>query len=95
MSYYSEKMMDYTFFKMFPYVLLSVIFLTVIRFDGISFCDMIDCGFLFACLYLLAYIKSFYAKNVTMLSSLRKYNLTVLTILVIFQAPIFLCPVDQ
>ena len=86
--------MDYTLFSAFPYVLLSIIFFSVIHFDGISFADLIDLGFLLQCFYILASIKSFYAKNVKMLSFLRKYNLIVLTILVVFQAPIFLCPVD-
>lgn len=94
-SYYTEKMVDYVAFSLFPYVLLSVIFLSVIRFDGVSFADLIDCGFLMQCFYLLAYIKSFYAKNVQMLSFLRGYNIIVLTILVVYQAPFFLCPVDQ
>ena len=94
-AYYTEKVMDYTLFSAFPYVLLSIIFFSVIHFDGISFADLIDLGFLLQCFYILASIKSFYAKNVKMLSFLRKYNLIVLTILVVFQAPIFLCPVDQ
>ena len=87
--------MDYTLFSAFPYVLLSIIFFSVIHFDGLSFADLIDCGFLIQSFYILASIKSFYAKNVKMLIFLRRYNLIVLTILVIFQAPVFLCPVDQ
>ena len=45
-GYYTEKVMDYTLFSMFPYVLLSIIFFSVIRLDGTSFADLIDCGFL-------------------------------------------------
>ena len=45
-AYYTEKVMDYSLFSLFPYVLLSIIFFSVIRFDGISFADLIDCGFL-------------------------------------------------
>ena len=71
-------------FSLFPYVLLTIIFFSVIRIDSISFADLIDIGFLLQCFYFLASIKSFYAKNVKMLSYLRRYNLIVLIILVIF-----------
>ena len=77
-------MMDYTVFNLFPYVLLSVIFLSVIKFDGINFADIIDIGFLVQCFYLLGSIKQFYAKNVSMLQFLRRYNITVLAVLVLF-----------
>ena len=73
---------------------MSVIFLAVIKFDGISFADLIDIGFLIQCFYLLAYVKSFYAKNVSMLVTLRLYNIIVLGVLVMFQAPAFICPVE-
>ena len=85
-------MLDYTYFKLFPYVLVAVIFLSVIKFDGTSFADLIDICFLLQCFYLLAYIKSLYAKNVQMLAFLRRYNIVVLAILAAYQAPIFPCP---
>lgn len=46
LAYYTEKVMDYTLFSAFPYVLLSIIFFSVIHFDGLSFADLVDCGFL-------------------------------------------------
>ena len=82
--YYSEKLLDYIVFNIFPYVLLSVIFFSVMPFDGLSFVDLIDCGFLFQAFYLLAYIKTFYGKNYRMLAFLRLYNLIVLCILIVF-----------
>ena len=63
---------------------MLVIFLTIIKFDGISFEDLIDIGFLIQCFYLLAYVKSFYAKNMSMLVALRLYNIIVLGVLIIF-----------
>lgn len=88
-------MLDYTVFNLFPYIFLSVMFLSVVQFDGLSFSDLIDIGFIVQCFYLVAHIKTFYAKNLTMLSFLRKYNFVVIAILVIYQAPVFLCPTDQ
>ena len=84
LAYYTEKVLDYSLFSMFPYVLLTVIFFSALRFDSISFADLIDIGFLLQCFYFLASIKSFYAKNMKMLSFLRSYNIIVLAILVIF-----------
>jgi len=85
-------MVSYVVYSAFPYIFLSVMFLSVIQFDGMRFSDLIDIGFLIQCFYLLAHIKSFYAKNVEMLGFLRTYNFIVLTILVLYQSPIFLCP---
>lgn len=70
-------------------------FLSVVQFDGLSFSDFIDIGFLVQTFYFLAHIKSFYAKNVQMLTFLRVYNIVVLSILVLFQSPVFLCPTAQ
>jgi len=92
--YYTERLMCYTVFNLFPYVLLTVIFLSVICLDGLSFADLIDCGFLIQAFWLLAYIKSFYAKNYHILTFLRLYNLIVLSVLILFQAPFFICPVS-
>ena len=94
-SYYSEKILDLVAFQLFPYILLSVIFLTVIRFDGVSFADLIDIGFLIQCFFLLVQIKGFYAKNIKMLTTLRRYNMIVLAVLVFYQAPLFLCPAHE
>jgi len=88
-------MLDYIVFSLFPYVFLAVMFLSVVQFDGMSFSDLIDIGFLVQCFYLLTHIKTLYAKNVTMLSFLRAYNFIVLAVLVLYQAPVFLCPTDQ
>ena len=38
--------MDYTVFSAFPYVFLSVMFLSVVHYDGKRFSDLIDIGFL-------------------------------------------------
>ena len=88
-------MVDFIVFSAFPYIFLSVMFLSVVQFDGLSFSDLIDIGFLIQCFYLLAHIKSFFAKNVEMLTFLRIYNIVVLTILVLYQSPVFLCPTGQ
>ena len=82
--YYSEKLLDYIVFNIFPYVLLLVIFCSVMKFDGLSFVDLIDCGFLIQAFWLLAYIKTFYGKNYRMLAFLRLYNLIVLCVLIVF-----------
>ena len=74
---------------------MAVMFLSVVQFDGLSFSDLIDIGFLVQTFYFLAHIKSFYAKNVQMLTFLRIYNIVVLSILVLFQSPVFLCPTAQ
>jgi len=81
-------------FSLFPYVFLTVMFFSVVQFDGRSFSDLIDIGFLVQCFYLLAHIKTFIAKNVKMLAFLRAYNLSVLVFLILFQAPVFLCPTN-
>mmetsp|Transcript_18439 Transcript_18439/g.24761 ORF Transcript_18439/g.24761 Transcript_18439/m.24761 type:complete len:113 (+) Transcript_18439:791-1129(+) len=88
-------MVEFVLFSSFPYIFLSVMFLSVVQFDGLSFSDLIDIGFLIQCFYLLAHIKSFFAKNVEMLGFLRLYNIVVLTVLVVYQSPVFLCPTGQ
>lgn len=94
-QYYTNRFVNFTVFYLFPYVLIAVIFFSVISFDGFSFADLVDIGFLITSFWLLAYINNFYAKNQTMLAFLRAYNIIILSILIVFQAPFFVCPVTQ
>lgn len=84
LAHYTNRLVNFTFFYLFPYVLVAVIFFSVISFDGFSFADLVDIGFLITSFWLLAYIKNFYAKNQGMLTFLRAYNITIISILIIF-----------
>ena len=69
---------------MFPYLLLTFIFISLTNFNKSAFADMIACGFLMQTFYFVAFFRSLYTKNVRMLKTLRTYNYVVLAVWVVF-----------
>lgn len=87
-----EKAWDQFIFEFFPYFLLSSLLIALTHFNESSFSDMIAVGYLIHAIYFVAHFRSFYTKNAGMLRNLRAYNLAVLTLYMLFQMPVFLCP---
>lgn len=86
-----EILWDSFTFTFWPYFLLATIFIALTQFNS-NFSDMVAVGYLIFAIYFVSHFRSFYTKNVNMLRSLRVYNMIVLALYMVFQAPVFLCP---
>jgi len=87
-----KLILDKLTFSFFPYLLLTVLFLAVACFNDSSFSDLIACGYLVQTFYLVTKFRRLYTKNFNMLTKLRQYNTIVLTLYLLFQVPLLLCP---
>jgi len=90
-SFFVERAFDLFIFEFFPYFLLLSLLIAMTNFNESSFSDIIAVGYLINAIYFVSHFRSFYTKNAVMLSNLRTYNLTVLTLYMLFQLPVFLC----
>ncbi len=61
-------------------------------FNGHAMSDLLSCIYLWFALKFIINIKKLFSKNTKLLKHLRTYNRIVLTLIIIYQMPLFLCP---
>jgi hypothetical protein len=61
-------------------------------FNGHAMSDLLSCIYLWFALKFIINIKKLFSKNTKILKHLRTYNRIVLTLIIIYQMPLFLCP---
>ena len=67
-----------------------MIFAATYHESGMS--DMLSAGYLFISMYYITNFRKLYTKNHQMLKFIRGYNFFMMFTVIIFQAPLFLCP---
>lgn len=87
-----ELLCDSIIFEFFPYLLIGAMFVALTHFNGSSFADMIAVGYLIFVIYFVANFRTLFTKNLQLIQPLRQFNMLVLSLYLVFQAPAFPCP---
>lgn len=76
----------------FPILFIAYLFFLATTFHGTGMTDLLSVFYLFYAFYFILYLRKLYTRNSQMLQSVRNYNIWVFYSILIFQAPVFLCP---
>jgi hypothetical protein len=80
------------FFCYFPYVIILYLIYASSMLNGRSVSDITSSIYLYFALKFIINNKKLFSKNTKYIKSLRTYNRLVLTLILIYQCPFFICP---
>jgi hypothetical protein len=80
------------FYSYFPYVIILYLVYASSMLNGKSVSDITSSVYLYFALKFIINNKKLFSRNTKYIKSLRTYNRLVLTLLLIYQCPFFICP---
>lgn len=85
-------LMQSFFYNYFPYVIILFLIFASSMLNGRSVSDITSSIYLYFALKFIINNKKLFTRNTKYIKSLRTYNRLVLTLLLIYQCPFFICP---
>ena len=92
MKQQSWKFIETAVFVYMPYFLIVYLMYASSTFNGRAMSDLLSSIYLGFALRFIINIKKVFSKNTKLLKALRIYNRIVLTLILVYQMPVFLCP---
>ena len=80
------------FYSYFPYLIIMYLVYSSAMLNGRSVSDILSSIYLYFALKYIINNKQLFSKNTKYISSLRTYNWMVMTFILIYQSPFFICP---